>query len=41
MTSTIGWVEYAPDALRRMQRELDEEEEGVVDELGLLAIHTG
>ena len=41
MESTVGWIELSPAALRRMRGEPEDAEEGVVDEMGVLAIHSG
>lgn len=37
----FGWVEVSDAALRRLRHELEQKGQGVVDEMGLLAIHTG
>lgn len=37
----FGWVEVSDAALQRLRRELEQKEEGVVDEMGVLAIHSG
>ena len=37
----FGWVEISDAALRRLQRELEHKGQGVVDEMGVLAIHAG
>ena len=39
--SRLGWLELTTDALRKMESELAAEGEGVVDELGVLALHSG
>lgn len=39
--SPFGWVEISDTGLQRLRRELEEKAEGVVDEMGLLSIHTG
>ena len=41
MESSLGWIDLSPAALRRLRQELDPETEGVVDEMGVGAIHTG
>jgi len=41
LKSTLGWIELSPAALRKMRSELEETEEGVRDEMGVLAIHRG
>lgn len=41
MESSLGWVDLSPAALRRLRQELDPETEGVVDEMGVGALHTG
>lgn len=41
MNSVVGWMELSPDALRELRRSLEQKPEGVVDEMGVLAIHTG
>lgn len=41
MESTLGWMEIAPAALRRMRQQLEDEGDGVVDEMGVLALHSG
>ena len=37
----FGWVEISDAALRRLRRELEQKGQGVVDEMGVLAIHAG
>lgn len=37
----FGWVEYTDAAIQRLRREMEEGGDGVVDEMGVLAIHTG
>ena len=37
----FGWVEISDAALQRLRRELEEKGQGVVDEMGVLAIHGG
>ncbi|MRG95717.1 DUF6361 family protein [Polyangium spumosum] len=37
----FGWVEISDAALQRLRRELEQKGQGVVDEMGVLAIHTG
>lgn len=37
----FGWVEVSDAALQRLRRELEQKGQGVVDEMGVLAIHTG
>lgn len=37
----FGWVEISDAALQRLRRELAQEGQGVVDEMGVLAIHSG
>lgn len=37
----FGWVELADSALQRLRKELEEKGKGVVDEMGVLAIHAG
>ncbi len=39
--AAIGWIEFSPIALRRMRREMESAEQGVVDEVGVLTLHTG
>ncbi len=41
MTSTIGWIELSPSSLRKLRRDLESQSEGVLDEMGVGAIHTG
>ena len=37
----FGWVEISDTALQRLQSELEQKGQGVVDEMGVLAIHAG
>ena len=37
----VGWVEMSGAALQRLRRELEQKEQGVVDEMGVLSIHSG
>ena len=37
----FGWVEVSNAALQRLRRELERKGQGVVDEMGVLAIHAG
>jgi hypothetical protein len=37
----FGWVEMSSTALQRLRRELEQKGQGVVDEMGVLAIHSG
>jgi len=37
----FGWVEISDAALQRLRHELEDKGEGVVDEMGVLAIHSG
>ena len=37
----FGWVEISDLALQRLRRELEQKGQGVVDEMGVLAIHSG
>jgi hypothetical protein len=39
--NAFGWVEISNAALQRLRRELEERGQGVVDEMGVLAIHAG
>lgn len=39
MESTLGWVLLSRDALRRAEEHLREDEQGVRDEIGFLALH--
>lgn len=41
MASTIGWMELSASALRRLRQELEPESDGVRDEMGVGAIHSG
>ena len=41
MESSLGWIDLSPAALRRLRQELDPDTEGVVDEMGVGAIHSG
>lgn len=38
---SFGWVEFSEAALQRLRRELEEKGQGVVDEMGVLSIHSG
>lgn len=38
---SFGWVEVSDAALQRLRRELEQNGQGVVDEMGVLAIHSG
>lgn len=38
--SPFGWVEVSDSALTRLRRELEQKGQGVVDEMGVLAIHS-
>lgn len=38
--SRLGWLEFSDAALRRMQSELEDSGKGVVDEVGVLGIHS-
>lgn len=40
-TLPFGWIEISGKDLQRLQRELEEKGQGVVDEMGVLAIHSG
>jgi hypothetical protein len=40
-TSTLGWIDLAPAALRRLRQDLVAQQQGVLDEMGMLAIHVG
>ena len=40
MTSAIGWVDLSPAATRKLKHALEVEPTGIVDELGLLRIHS-
>src|SRR3954463_10895801 len=40
-TTPFGWVEISDAALQRLRSELEQTGEGVVDEMGVLAIHAG
>lgn len=40
-STPFGWVEMSDAALQRLRRELEEKGQGVVDEMGVLAIHSG
>src|SRR6476620_5756259 len=37
----FGWVEISDAALQRLRRELEQRGQGVVDEMGVLSIHSG
>jgi hypothetical protein len=37
----FGWVEMSGSALQQLRRELEQKGQGVVDEMGVLAIHAG
>ena len=39
--SPFGWVEISDAALQRLRRELEQKGQGVVDEMGVLSIHSG
>src|SRR3954468_5832122 len=39
--AALGWVEISDAALQRLRRELEQKGQGVVDEMGVLAIHAG
>src|ERR1700733_6661484 len=41
MESTLGWIDLSPAAWRRLRQDLEEKPDGVVDEMGVLAIHSG
>ncbi len=41
MESTLGWVDISPAALRRMRQQLEGDGDGVVDEMGVLSLHSG
>jgi hypothetical protein len=41
MPATVGWMDISPAALRKLRHALEDQPAGVVDELGLLALHTG
>lgn len=38
---SFGWVEVSDAALQRLRRELEQKGQGVVDEMGVLSIHSG
>lgn len=40
-TSPFGWIEISDAALQRLRSELEQKGQGVVDEMGVLAIHSG
>jgi hypothetical protein len=40
-TSALGWIDLAPAALRRLRQDLAVQQQGVLDEMGMLAIHVG
>src|SRR5437899_3158873 len=37
----FGWIEISDAALQRLRRELQQKGQGVVDEMGVLSIHSG
>src|SRR6476620_442765 len=37
----FGWVEISDTALQRLRSELEQKGQGVVDEMGVLSIHSG
>lgn len=39
--SALGWVEISPAHLRNLRKELQADSDGVVDEMGVGALHTG
>ena len=41
LTSTVGWIDISPAALRTMRAELEGQEKGVLDEMGVGALHAG
>lgn len=41
MPAVVGWMDISPAALRKLRHALEDQTDGVVDELGLLALHTG
>ncbi|WP_441286876.1 DUF6361 family protein [Sorangium sp. KYC3313] len=41
LTSTVGWIDLSPAALRTMRAELEGQEKGVLDEMGVGALHAG
>ncbi|HTN86989.1 MAG TPA: DUF6361 family protein [Sorangium sp.] len=41
MPAAVGWMDISPAALRKLHHALEDQPDGVVDELGLLALHTG
>lgn len=41
MESTVGWIDLSPLALRKLRHDLEDKPDGVVDEMGVLALHTG
>lgn len=41
VAAAFGWVEISDSALERLRRELEQKGQGVVDEMGVLAIHAG
>src|SRR6266852_4312814 len=41
MEATLGWIDLSAAALRRLRQDLEDKPEGVVDEMGVLAIHSG
>ncbi|WP_437718151.1 DUF6361 family protein [Sorangium sp. So ce448] len=40
-TSTVGWIDISSAALRTMRAELEGQEKGVLDEMGVGALHAG
>ena len=41
MELTLGWIDLSPAALRQLRHDLEEKPDGVVDEMGVIAIHSG
>ena len=41
MESQLGWIDLSAVALQRLRRDLEGDTQGVVDEMGVLAIHAG
>lgn len=41
LASTFGWIAIDPRTVRRVRRELDADEQGVVDEMGVGVLHSG
>jgi hypothetical protein len=41
MPAVLGWMDISPAGLRKLRQALEDQPDGVVDELGLLALHTG